>query len=156
LEPLLRLFDVKLSTGFSTGCRFGVQVTSTAGVSVRKHDGVERRVLVVSRHFCGELHKWVGPFSMQVLLTSRDVKSKLESMKHAYAAVEAFDNFDSSALVEWRAVQLHKQHNFTHVVALIEQELLRAARIRELLGIKVVLAFVSCFLRLSLLSCRAA
>jgi hypothetical protein len=128
------------------GCCHGAQVASTAGVSVRKHDGVERRVLVLSRHFCGDLYKWVGPFATQVLLTSHHVKAKLESLKHSYAAVESFADFDGSALVELRAAQLHKQAPFTHVVALIEQELLRAARIRELLGIKVSLFLVLFFI----------
>jgi hypothetical protein len=96
-------------------------------------DGEERKqperthhVLFVSKYSFA-FDKWISRKHVKVLLTSTGVKDALPlSAKSAYKVIEGFDNFEVNGLVELRALQLHAEHKFTHVVALSEEDLIRA------------------------------
>lgn len=52
-----------------------------------------------------------------------------------YAAVEAFSNYDLNGAVQLRALQLNERYRFSHVVTTWEFDMLRAAQLREHLGL---------------------
>lgn len=53
-----------------------------------------------------------------------------------YRIVEAFDHYETNAGIEIRALELFEIFNFRAIIVTSEFDLLRAARLRELLGIK--------------------
>lgn len=61
--------------------------------------------------------------------------SKYADQFTGYAQVKGFNNYDANGLVEIEAVKFGKKQTLSHVIALDERDLLRAARIREELGI---------------------
>ncbi len=69
-----------------------------------------------------------------VLLTNTETVDTYP--QKAYAHIEAFDNFLDNEMVVERAIQLHRVYQFRKVVAIYEFDLLRAAKLRELLNIE--------------------
>lgn len=81
-------------------------------------------------------HEWKDAIgSGSVIFSCKSKKSELEA--HFKEAVELilFDNFSDNHLVERYALELAKNINAVNVIALAEIDLLRAARIRDKLGI---------------------
>ncbi len=54
--------------------------------------------------------------AVKVLFTTPYTKSvmSLKDQKH-YAHIEAFEDYDTTGLIEYMAIKLHKQFGFTHV-----------------------------------------
>lgn len=106
-------------------------------------DGEERKqpekahsVLIVSKYSFA-FDKWLSRKHVKVLLTSKEAQEGLPlSAKSAYKHIEGFSGWDLNGLVEQRALELHREHKFTHVVALSEEDLIRAARLRQALGVR--------------------
>jgi predicted ATP-grasp superfamily ATP-dependent carboligase len=69
-----------------------------------------------------------------VLLTSKETLHSYP--QEAYSYVEAFENFPDNVMVIERAIQLHHDYQFRKVVALFEFDILRVAKLRELLNIE--------------------
>lgn len=100
--------------------------------------GPENQVVLILSKYLNGYHDWIQKKAVKVLFTTPYTKSVMnpKDQKH-YAHIETFDDYDTTGLIEYMAVKLHKQFAFTHVVALIEEDIIRAARIREALKIKV-------------------
>ena len=106
-------------------------------------DGVERkqpekahRVVILSK-YSFSFDTWLSKKHVKVLLTSSEVAKSLPfAATSAYRKLEGFDNYEVNGNVERRALELHAELNFTHVVALCEEDLIRAARLRQALGIR--------------------
>jgi len=72
----------------------------------------------------------------KVLFTTHVHSNSLDpATKKQYLHIEAFDNYDLTGMIEFRALELHKKHAFSRVVCLAEEDILRAARIRKVLKI---------------------
>eukprot|EP01125_Pyxidicula_operculata_P004182 TRINITY_DN1613_c0_g1_i1.p1 TRINITY_DN1613_c0_g1~~TRINITY_DN1613_c0_g1_i1.p1 ORF type:complete len:459 (-),score=77.92 TRINITY_DN1613_c0_g1_i1:696-2036(-) len=82
--------------------------------------------------------EWLENKKMKkVLLTTPSVKQEMDfGTLKSYDVIETFENFGTNGLVEYRAVELHKKFNFSHVVCLAEEDMLRTARLRTYFGIK--------------------
>ena len=52
-----------------------------------------------------------------------------------YADVVSFEDYTGNPLIEYEVVRLHEKHGFDRLIAMSELDLLRAARLRERLGI---------------------
>lgn len=97
----------------------------------------ERRVLCLLRNFCA-VHEWLHPSVQLWLLTDPAVEAKLPPAARArFAEIVVVANFVRSGLVELDACAMHARvpGGFTHVLALVEEDLLRAARLREAWGL---------------------
>eukprot|EP01124_Arcella_intermedia_P027515 TRINITY_DN5398_c0_g1_i5.p1 TRINITY_DN5398_c0_g1~~TRINITY_DN5398_c0_g1_i5.p1 ORF type:complete len:332 (-),score=68.76 TRINITY_DN5398_c0_g1_i5:1131-2126(-) len=113
----------KTSTVVKDG--FGVKATSSSA----------KAVLVVSRSW-RTLYGWVSENVKIVLVTSKSLRKQFsfEDCK-SYAEVIAFEDLNSG-IVDLKIQQLHQKYNFTAIVCLGEEDLLRCARLRKLLGIQ--------------------
>lgn len=83
--------------------------------------------------------EWLGADHEAVLLTdtaavSTDPRER-EAQLAGYAHVELIDDFHFNPLVESQALAMHRKWGFDGVIALSEFDLLRAARLRELIGV---------------------
>ena len=82
---------------------------------------------------------WLGPDNQAVLLTDAGaVSSDPEVRAHqlaGYAHVEVVEDWHFNPAVELSAIRLHAEVPFDRVIAVSEFELLRAARVREVLGL---------------------
>ncbi|MGW5096237.1 ATP-grasp domain-containing protein [Streptomyces nodosus] len=83
--------------------------------------------------------KWIGGAHEAVLLTdevavSADPKTRSEQLA-GYTHVEILPDFHFNPLVELHALELHRKMDFNRVIALSEFDILRAARLRELMGL---------------------
>jgi hypothetical protein len=54
----------------------------------------------------------------------------------SYTHFDLNENFDKNGKLEMLAIELHKQYNFSSIIAVSELDLIRAARLREFLGIE--------------------
>jgi hypothetical protein len=52
-----------------------------------------------------------------------------------YARIERYEAFDRDGWIDIRALELHEEHRFGRILAHSEYDLVRAARLRELLGL---------------------
>lgn len=57
------------------------------------------------------------------------------ALRQRYARIETFESYDNNGNVERLARQIHAETPITRIVALSEQDVLRAARLREQLGL---------------------
>lgn len=75
--------------------------------------------------------EWLAELGEPIVLftTSRDAD------EGGYAHVERFESFDADGLTETRALELAKRFRFTRIFAQSEHDLIRAAELRELLGL---------------------
>lgn len=99
------------------------------------------KFLILNRHplarrdYC----RWLGPAHEAVLVTDTTVLSSDASAREAelagYAHVEIVENFDFNPLVEHRILALHEKFGFDRIIAPREFDILRAARLREFLGL---------------------
>ncbi|MFL9680160.1 acetyl-CoA carboxylase biotin carboxylase subunit family protein [Streptomyces sp. KL110A] len=82
---------------------------------------------------------WLGPEHRAVLVTdARSVSvepDRRERQLAGYDEVRLVDAFHDNAALELDVLELHATHGFDRIVALGEFDLLRAARLRELLGL---------------------
>jgi len=94
---------------------------------------MKKTALLLTRHFVA--CEWVSQDIIKVLFAPAFIEHQItKEHAKAYAHIEYFKDF-RSGLVELKAEQLHQQYHFTHVVALEEENLIRAARIRESFGL---------------------
>ncbi|MFI9154161.1 hypothetical protein [Streptomyces sp. NPDC053367] len=83
--------------------------------------------------------EWIGDAHEAVLLTdeaavSADPETRSEQLA-GYTHVEILPDFHFNPLVELHALDLHRKLGFDRVIALSEFDILRAARLRELMGL---------------------
>eukprot|EP01098_Paradermamoeba_levis_P001577 TRINITY_DN11850_c0_g1_i1.p1 TRINITY_DN11850_c0_g1~~TRINITY_DN11850_c0_g1_i1.p1 ORF type:complete len:313 (-),score=88.08 TRINITY_DN11850_c0_g1_i1:28-909(-) len=80
-------------------------------------------------------YEWFYEDSKLFLFCSKGVYENIPpEVAEKYEQIEWFEHYETSPMVEWKAIQLHRKVNFTHVVALGEVDLLRA-RLREKFGL---------------------
>jgi hypothetical protein len=83
-------------------------------------------VLIIS-HLAYSFDKWLAKSFVKVLLTSSQTAQSLPlGAKKAFQVVEGFDGFTHNSLVELRAMQLHATYKFHRIVAISEEDMLRA------------------------------
>lgn len=68
-----------------------------------------------------------------VLLTS---KTYADHFTKGYKKVFSFENYDFNSAVEFKALQLYEESPYRFVIATAERDILRAAKIREYLGLE--------------------
>jgi len=83
-------------------------------------------------NFSSDYFQWLGELETELVVftANRSFKNKED-----YCLVKVFEDYDDNNLVELEAVELNMIYKFTHVIALYEEDIIRAARIREYLGI---------------------
>jgi hypothetical protein len=95
-----------------------------------------RQVVILNRFGLGQVRyaDWLGDRVAAYMITSR---SGLDGgrVPTGYLGVEVLDDYNENPLVEHRVLALHERHRFDRLLALSEFDLLRAARLREALGI---------------------
>jgi len=96
-----------------------------------------RAVLIISGQ-CFPFSNWIDSKEIKkILLTTPQTKAAMDfATLKSYDLIECFDNFGTNNLVEYRAYQLHKIHQFSQVICLSEEEMLRTAIMRECFGLK--------------------
>ncbi|MFD3872137.1 hypothetical protein [Streptomyces sp. NPDC058623] len=83
--------------------------------------------------------EWIGDDHTIVLITDAGAPSGDETVRSGQLAT--FDdtitlaNYHDSVLVEHAALRLHAEHHFDEIIAMSEFDLLRAGRLRDLLGL---------------------
>ena len=77
--------------------------------------------------------EWLGDATIQesILFTSKERAASFSGFK----SITAFDNYEESGMVEWAALEAAKTHNFERIIATSEMDILRAGRLRTLLGL---------------------
>ncbi|MFD0885259.1 hypothetical protein ACFQ08_11955 [Streptosporangium algeriense] len=100
------------------------------------------RFLVLNRNPLSERRftEWTGPGDRLVLVTdaaalSPDPAVRAEQLR-GYEHVEVVEGAYFTAAVERLVVELHARFGFEQIIAMSEFDILRAARIRELLGLE--------------------
>lgn len=99
------------------------------------------RILVLNRSNLATTPyaQWLGPAHEVVLVTSTGAIStdpeRARAELSGYREVVTFERFHANAAVETTALDLHRRHGFDAVIAMNEYDLLRAARLREAMGI---------------------
>ncbi|HEX2581656.1 MAG TPA: hypothetical protein VHL08_06745 [Dongiaceae bacterium] len=75
-----------------------------------------------------------------VVLTSAErlnfFREEISQFQDRYAYIESFAQYELNGMVEYRAMELHKRFHFSHVVAMTEFDLGRAARLRRRFGLR--------------------
>eukprot|EP01129_Flabellula_baltica_P008025 TRINITY_DN3159_c0_g1_i1.p1 TRINITY_DN3159_c0_g1~~TRINITY_DN3159_c0_g1_i1.p1 ORF type:complete len:470 (-),score=98.82 TRINITY_DN3159_c0_g1_i1:45-1454(-) len=102
------------------------------------YQGPQRTALFISTQW--SIAEWVSDDVIKVMFLTKEgyddlvhnYSDKMDSLHVAH--FEVFDDLTSGA-VELRAMQLHRTFRFTHVVCIAEEQLIRGAKIREMLGI---------------------
>jgi len=93
-------------------------------------------VLFITQHW--SCYEWVSEHITKVLFVPEESLKQMEESnpdaKTHFKHIETFKKLNSG-LVELKALQLHAVYHFTHVVCLSEDNLIRGAKIREMLGI---------------------
>lgn len=70
-------------------------------------------ILIMSKNWL--VHRWLTPKLKMVLLTTdKSIEQMDNAAKHAYMHVETVPEYDGG-YIEYKALQLHKKFNFTHV-----------------------------------------
>ncbi|WP_066506635.1 ATP-grasp domain-containing protein [Abyssisolibacter fermentans] len=69
-----------------------------------------------------------------VLFTKSEVSEEFEKLN--YLHIEKFDNYTKDVYVEKRLIELNNKLNFRAIISLSESDILRAAKLREMLGIE--------------------
>lgn len=99
--------------------------------------GPARRVLVLNDKPLRDrpLRRWVGPHPTLVLITSQRVAATASRGQLAdYDVIETVDDYRAAAL-ERCAIALGSSHRVTHVLSAQEDDVMRAARIRQALSV---------------------
>lgn len=93
-------------------------------------------VLVLNRFGLSSMHypEWLGSGVETHMITQSDAVSVDDDLS-AYASVTVMGDYFLNPLVELVALDLHREHEFVEIIAMSEFDLLRAARLRERLGI---------------------
>ncbi len=68
-----------------------------------------------------------------ILLTSDEYFQDFN--KNDYIHIESFENYRNNNLVEYRAIELYKKYRYHTILANAEADILRAAKLREYLGL---------------------
>jgi carbamoyl-phosphate synthase L subunit-like protein len=101
-------------------------------------------VTVLILHLRGSLKdapydRWLADYDGDlILLASREHMELLGEelpTEHGYLVAEAVSGYQASGAVEARVLELAREHGVEHVIAPQEQDLERAARLREILGL---------------------
>ncbi len=94
------------------------------------------KVLVLNRQRLADLDYpgLLGPRAEVVVVTG-PAAIDAEADLRCYVEVVVMDDFAESPLVERRVIELHQRHRFDRIVALAERDVLRAARLRQKLGV---------------------
>ncbi len=103
----------------------------------RPEPPTSRSILLISR-YSYPFEKWLAKSFIKIMLTSVEAGSKLPlGAVKGYTKIESFPDFTTNPAIETRALELHKQYKFDAVISISEEDILRAARIRELLGVGI-------------------
>lgn len=94
------------------------------------------KVLILNRFGLSAMDypAWLGDDVQAYMITSAQAVGGLEPQ--GYHGVEVVEDYADNPLVEHLCVKWHEEHAFDALIAMSEFDLLRAARIRDLLGIK--------------------
>jgi hypothetical protein len=84
--------------------------------------------------------RWLSGYDGDVLLlASREhlgwVGEELPTGPHGYRHLEALDGYEVGGVLEARALELAREYGVRHIVACQEHDLVRAAQLREILGL---------------------
>jgi len=119
----------------------GVVLKKAEGTKIKSGFGVKatmsnaKAVLVISRSW-KSVYEWVSDQVKLVLITTTSIRRTFDFIdSQSYAQVISFDDLNS-AIVDWTVEELHKTHNFTAIVCLGEEDLIRCGRLRKRLGIE--------------------
>jgi len=119
----------------------GIQLRKTEGTKVKEGFGVKatrsnaRAVLIISRTW-KIVYEWLSENIKVILFTDTSVKKKFDFIDlKSYEHVEVFPNLDAG-IVDWKAEKLHLKYNFTAIVCLNEEDIIRCARLRKHLGLE--------------------
>ena len=94
------------------------------------------KCILVLATYAFPFHEWISSKNRRVLFTDTTNKKHMDApVIKKFEHVEFFDSFSTSGLVELRALELQSKFRFTHVVFQAEQDVIRAARIRQSLGL---------------------
>src|SRR5918998_4637834 len=110
------------------------------------------RVLVLNRFGLSSIRyaDWLDGYSDIVVITSsRSLSNDAEIRReqtHGFAEVVEFDDYVDNPLLAYEAARLHRRYRFDRLIVMSEYDILRGARLRELLdipgqGIQAALAF---------------
>lgn len=83
--------------------------------------------------------RWLADYDGDVLLLASAEHLRLVGeelpREHGYRHLEAIEGYETSGRVEARALELAREHDVRYVIACQEQDLERAAQLREILGL---------------------
>ena len=92
-------------------------------------------ILIFNRlpHYDVPYDQWLKELNEDLYLMTNTTYAK--DFTH-YAQVFAFHNYDHNSAIEFQALQLYQEHPYHTIIATAERDILRAARLREYLGIE--------------------
>jgi hypothetical protein len=92
-------------------------------------------ILILNRlpYYDVPYEKWLEDLNEDLFLLTSD---QLGKDFHGFKQVFTFDNYDYNNSVEFLALQLYKQSPYRLVIATAERDILRAAKIRDYLGLE--------------------
>ncbi|MGZ4113293.1 MAG: ATP-grasp domain-containing protein, partial [Tumebacillaceae bacterium] len=79
--------------------------------------------------------EWLAPLNEELYVFMPELGVADFLAQGGYALVKGFDDYRNDGLVEIEALRLHRERPFRAVIALDEADVMRAARIRERLGL---------------------
>lgn len=95
-------------------------------------------ILIINRrdHAITPYESWlISTKQKLVMLSSSEYQLSYNHVVNNYEHMEWFDHFSVNGNVEKRAIALHKIYKFTAIIAISESDLIRAAELRDYLGI---------------------
>lgn len=94
-------------------------------------------ILILNRnlHSFTPYEEWLDSNEL-VMLTSSDSYDSFLPVNDRYDYIESFNRFGANGNVERRAMELHSHYRFSAIIAVAEYDLIRAAELREALGIE--------------------
>eukprot|EP01127_Copromyxa_protea_P005732 TRINITY_DN15593_c0_g1_i1.p1 TRINITY_DN15593_c0_g1~~TRINITY_DN15593_c0_g1_i1.p1 ORF type:complete len:454 (+),score=66.12 TRINITY_DN15593_c0_g1_i1:1-1362(+) len=94
-----------------------------------------KRVLILARYYFS-LHEWVSSDYTRVVLADSGSRDLFDvTVRKKFNDFHFFDNYETNGNVELTAWELHKKYNFTHVIYISEQDIIRSARLRKAFGL---------------------
>ena len=101
----------------------------------QKKGGNNLSILIFNRlpHYDVPYNQWLKELNEDLYLMTNTTYAKDFTQ---YAQVFAFENYDYNSAIEFQALQLYREHPYHTIIATAERDILRAARLREYLGIE--------------------
>lgn len=99
------------------------------------------RVLILNRYGLESIRyaDWLEGCTSLALITSTQALGNSvnarQRQEELYSEIVAFDDYLDNPEVVYAAAKLHEKYNFDRIIAMSEYDILRAARLRDLLGV---------------------